>query len=91
MEVEGAPSSSTEEDKNSKNSSGSGAAGCFFDLFFTAESTSDTASPSSLGTVTPAEARDKGLKNPKFEGAGRSFLTALADIWLAGMIRGTAH
>ena len=99
MDVEGAPSPSVEGDKNSKSSSGSGAAGCFYDLFFTAASTADTAPASSTGTGTgtdastgtPAEVQKKSLKNPKYEGAGRSFLTALADIWLAGMIRGTVQ
>lgn len=97
MDVEGAPSPSVEGDKNSKSSSGSGAAGCFYDLFFTAASTADTAPASSTdtgtdaSTGTPAEVQKKSLKNPKYEGAGRSFLTALADIWLAGMIRGTVQ
>lgn len=65
---------------------GAGAAGCFYDLFF-----SQSRAPSTDSSAAPAAANgsDEVSKNDKrFRGVGRRLLIALADVWLAGSIRG---
>lgn len=66
---------------------GAGAAGCFFDLFFSKPSTplDDSTAPS---TVTSGDEVPKIDKTSRFRGAGRRLLIALADVWFAGTIRG---
>lgn len=75
------------------DSSGKGAAGCFFDLFFSPRCSDKDTSASAVGvTLSPSSSSTAGEHSAtlisKFKGAGVLFLTALADIWLAGTIRG---
>ena len=69
------------------DSTGKGAAGCFFDLFFSPNDSNITSASNEV-TSSSTIGDHSALLISKYKGAGVLFLTALADIWLAGMIRG---
>ena len=67
---------------------GAGAAGCFFDLFFSKPNTAPLDDSFAPSTVVSSDEVPKNDKTSRFRGAGRRLLISLADIWFAGTIRG---